>query len=145
MEALSAGLGLGDAALWLNRVAVGAFFGISGFHKLFFPQRHMRLRETLIADRVPFVKFNEWFVPAVELLAGAALVLGFFSTVAALLLGAICLVALWVDGLPSLKKKYAPFLDTADYCDCVLYLPETLYGIMLVVTILAGPGPLRLT
>jgi hypothetical protein len=35
-------------------------------------------------------------------------------------------------------------IDRADYLDDVLYLPEVLYLVMLVVVLLAGPGPLRL-
>ncbi|MFZ0652356.1 MAG: hypothetical protein WAZ97_15980, partial [Pseudolabrys sp.] len=34
--------------------------------------------------------------------------------------------------------------DRADYVGDVLYLPEVLYLVMLVVVVLAGPGPLRL-
>jgi hypothetical protein len=34
------GVGWTDIALTLNRIAVGMFFMLSGYHKLFNPQRH---------------------------------------------------------------------------------------------------------
>ena len=34
-----------DAALTLNRVALGTFFAISGYHKLFNPSRHATLTQ----------------------------------------------------------------------------------------------------
>ena len=41
-----------DAALTLNRVALGAFFAISGYHKLFTPTRHATLVRTLQDDGI---------------------------------------------------------------------------------------------
>ena len=35
-------------------------------------------------------------------------------------------------------------IDRADYLDDVLFLPDVLYLVMLVVVVLAGQGPLRL-
>lgn len=137
------GFGLGDIALALNRVAVGTFFSISGYHKLFVKSRHDALKQTLEADHVPLVRINQWFVPSVEMIAGAALLLGFASTVAALLLGAICLVACRVDGRKRVQS-YNP-IDGADRLDDWLYLPEVLYGVMLLLVVIAGPGVLRIT
>jgi hypothetical protein len=39
---LFTGLGLPEMALAINRVAVGLFFFLSGYHKLFNAQRHTR-------------------------------------------------------------------------------------------------------
>jgi uncharacterized membrane protein YphA (DoxX/SURF4 family) len=142
-EILTQGLGWGAAALTINRVAVGVFFAISGYHKLFNAKRHESLVRTLVEDKVPFVRFNQWFVPIVELTAGSALLLGLYSTVAAVFLGAICLVACGVDGWERVKR-WEP-IDKADWLDDFLYLPEVLYGLMLLVTILAGPGSLTIT
>jgi len=127
-----------DFALLLDRLAVGAFFAISGYHKVFNPARHAALVEILKLDNIPCVRFNQWFVPWVELGAGSLLVVGFMSSRAALLLGVICLVATCMDG-PKRVKEYKP-LDAADWLDDILYLPEVLLGIMLVIVILCGPG-----
>jgi uncharacterized membrane protein YphA (DoxX/SURF4 family) len=132
------GLALPDAALLLNRVVVGAFFAISGYHKLFNRDRHAALVETLTVDRIPLVRVNQWFVPSVELVGGASLMLGMVSVWAALLLGAVCLVATCADGLKRVRE-YHP-IDACDWVDDLLYLPEVLYGIMLVEVILNGPG-----
>ena len=46
-EVLFHGLGTIDSALLLNRLVLGVFFALSGFHKLFFPNRHAEFRKTL--------------------------------------------------------------------------------------------------
>ena len=40
MDLLFAGVGWTDLAITLNRIAVGAFFMLSGYHKLFNAERH---------------------------------------------------------------------------------------------------------
>ena len=40
VDLLFAGIGWTDVAVTLNRVAVGAFFMLSGYHKLFNAERH---------------------------------------------------------------------------------------------------------
>ena len=126
-------------ALTVNRVALGAFFAFSGFHKLFNRDRHAGLVETLEGDHIPFVKFNSWFVPSVEFTAGLGLIVGLLSPLAALGLIAILAVALCTDGIPKRIPEYHP-IDKADWCDDLLYLPETLYIVMLVIVIAVGSG-----
>lgn len=137
------GLSAPDIALAVGRAGVGVFFAISGFHKIFIPARHESLVKTLKECRVPCIGFNQWFVPIVELLAGTFLTLGFLSVLSALLLGAICLVATCTDGLRRVMHQYQP-INAADFVDDVLYLPEVLYGLILLMVILAGPGSVSL-
>lgn len=137
-EAMVAGLGQPDVALAINRMAVGTFFAISGWHKLVVPARHAALVHTLRESRIPLLKFNEWWVPTVELVAGAAVALGVYAPVAALFLLAICLVACFVDGVKRVEQ-YAP-INAADRVDDWLYLPETLYAVMLLIVVFAGSG-----
>ena len=40
MDLLFAGIGWTDVAMTLNRIAVGSFFMHSGYHKLFYAERH---------------------------------------------------------------------------------------------------------
>ncbi len=133
------GFGLTDVALTLNREVLGVFFAISGYHKLFNVGRHKSITDTLVADGVPLVTFNEWFVPIVEMLGGLALVVGLLTIPAALGCVAICTVATCVDGFKRIKS-WSP-IDKADAVDDVLYLPEVLYIVMLLVVVFAGPGP----
>lgn len=138
MEFITQGVGHADVALALNRAVAGVFFAFSGWHKLVVPSRHASLVETFRANHIPMARFNEWFVPCVELFAGLLLALGAFAIPMALLLGAICLVAACTDGVKRVRD-WKP-LDLADCIDDVLYLPEVLLGVMLVTVILAGPG-----
>jgi putative oxidoreductase len=143
MDYLTHGLGLTGVALAANRIAVGAFFAFSGYHKLFNRARHASLVSTLTADRVPLLAVNQWFVPSVEMLGGLAVALGVFAPVAAVLLMCICAVATCVDGLARVAA-WKP-IDWADWCDDLLYLPEVLYGLMLLIVLCAGPGRASLT
>ena len=67
---------------------------------------------------------------------------GMLAPLAALGLLMICLVAVHTSGKRRVISSMP--IDRADYVDDVLYLPEVLYLVMLVVVVLAGPGPLRL-
>lgn len=139
---LVGGVGYPDVAMNLIRGLLGLFFAISGYHKLFNQQRHLSIHQTMIADRVPFAAIMCWFVPTVEFFGGMALVVGLLSSLAALGLFSVCLVATCVDGVKRIPS-YHP-IDKADYVDDVLYLPEVLYIIALLVPIFAGPGSLSL-
>jgi putative oxidoreductase len=128
-----------DAALTLNRVALGAFFAISGYHKLFTPTRHATLVRTLQDDGVRAVPVMQWLVPAVEFGGGCALLIGFLSALAAFGLFVVSVGAFVLDA----RKRIAEWspIDRADWVGDVLYLPEALYCIGLVIVMLAGPGP----
>ena len=139
MNLLFDGVGWTDIALTINRIAVGAFFMLSGYHKLFNAERHRSLVDELKALGVPAVGFNEWWVPAVEFTAGGAVLVGFLAPLAALGLLVIILVAIATSGRQRIKL-YKP-IDKADRIDDWLNLPETLYAFMLIVVISAGAGP----
>jgi putative oxidoreductase len=128
-----------DAALTLNRVALGLFFMISGYHKLFTASRHATLKGTLQEAGVPALAVMQWFVPGVEFSAGCALILGMLSALAAFGLFVICLTAIALDAIKRIQA-WQP-IDRADWLGDLLYLPETLYCIGLAIVMLAGPGP----
>jgi len=142
MDLLFAGVGWTDLALTLNRIAVGAFFMLSGYHKLFNAQRHRSIVDELKALGVPAVGFNQWWVPLVEFSAGAAVVVGLFAPLAALGLLVIILVAIATSGRQRIKL-YKP-IDESDRIDDWLYLPEVLYAFMLMIIVSAGAGPYSL-
>ena len=128
-----------DAALTLNRVALGAFFAISGYHKLFHPVRHDSLVSTLREDGVRPLAVMQWLVPAVEFSGGCALIVGLLSALAAFGLFVISVGAFALDARKRIET-WAP-LDRADWLGDALYLPEVLYCVGLAIVMLAGPGP----
>jgi uncharacterized membrane protein YphA (DoxX/SURF4 family) len=141
IDILFAGIGWTDLAITLNRIAVGAFFMLSGYHKLFNAPRHRTFVDELKALGVPAVGFNQWWVPLVEFTAGGAVLIGLLAPLAALGL-VIILVAIATFGRQRIKL-YKP-IDEADCIDDWLYLPETLYAFMLIIIISAGAGPYSL-
>ena len=139
MDILFNGVGWTDIALTLNRIAVGAFFMLSGFHKLFNSERHRSFVDELKGLGVPALGFNQWWVPSVEFTAGGGVLIGFLAPLAALGLLVVILVAIVTSGRQRIKL-YKP-IDEADRIDDWLYLPETLYAFMLIMVVSAGPGP----
>src|SRR3984885_15384588 len=91
-----------NAALTLNRVALGAFFAISGYHKLFNASRHATLTRTLQDDGVHAVPIMRWLLPSGEFSCGWALIVGLLSVLAAFGLFVICIGALALDAV---KRK----------------------------------------
>src|SRR5579862_1126348 len=139
MDLLFAGVGWTDIALTLNRIAVGAFFMLSGYHKLFNAERHRSVVDELKALGIHAVGFNQWWVPLVEFSAGGAVLIGLLAPLAALGLLVLILVAIITSG-PQRIKTYKP-IDEADRIDDWLYLPEVLYAFMLIMVLSAGAGP----
>ena len=142
IDLLFNGVGWTDIALTLNRIAVGAFFMLSGYHKLFNAPRHRSFVDELKALGVLAVGFNQWWVPTVEFTAGGAVLIGLLAPLAALGLFVIILVAIATSGRQ--RIKLCKPIDEADQIDDWLYLPETLYAVMLIVVISAGAGPYSL-
>ena len=142
IDILFNGVGWTDIALTLNRIAVGAFFMLSGCHKLFNAERHRSFVDELKGLGVHAVGFNQWWVPTVEFTAGGAVLVGFLAPLAAFGLLVLILVAIATSGRQQIKL-YKP-IDEADRIDDWLYLPETLYAVMLIVVISAGAGPYSL-
>jgi uncharacterized membrane protein YphA (DoxX/SURF4 family) len=128
-----------NAALTLNRVALGVFFAISGYHKLFNASRHAALGRTLQDDGVHDLPLMNWLLPGGEFSGGCALIVGFLSVAAAFGLLVICVGALALDAFKRIRA-WAP-IDRADWIGDLLYVPEALYCIGLTVVMLAGPGP----
>jgi uncharacterized membrane protein YphA (DoxX/SURF4 family) len=128
-----------SAGLTLNRVALGVFFAIGGYHKLFNASRHATLTRTLQEDTVHALPIMQWLLPGAEFVGGWALIIGLLSVLAAFGLFVICAGAVAFEA----AKRIRPWqpIDRADWLGDLLYLPETLYCIGLTVVMLAGPGP----
>jgi uncharacterized membrane protein YphA (DoxX/SURF4 family) len=131
-----------DYVLTIARCMVGMFFAISGYHKLFNPERHRALVSTLRTDHLPLIRVVEWQVPATEFLGGLCLIMGLLTPLAALGLFTICIVATLVDGLgriPAMKP-----IDLMDWIACLLYLPEVWLAILLATFMAYWGGPISL-
>src|SRR5580658_5800847 len=128
-----------NAALTVNRVALGVFFAISGYHKLFNASRHETLTRTLQDDGVHAVPIMRWVLPSAEFSGGLALIVGLLSVIAAFGLFVICAGAVALDAVKRIRA-WQP-IDRADWIGDLLYVPESLYCIGLTVVMLAGPGP----
>ena len=111
---------------------------LSGFHKLFNAERHRLFVDELKGLGVPALGFNQWWVPLVEFTAGGGVLIGLLAPVAALGLLVLILVAIVTSGRQRIKL-YKP-IDEADRIDDWLYLPETLYAVMLIMVVSAGAG-----
>jgi uncharacterized membrane protein YphA (DoxX/SURF4 family) len=142
MDLIFVGIGWTDLAMTLNRIAVGTFFMLSGYHKLFNTERHRSVVDELKALGIHAIGFNQWWVPLVEFSAGGAVIIGLLAPLAALGLLVLILVAIVTSG-PQRIKLYKP-IDEADRIDDWLYLPETLYAFMLIIIVSAGAGPYSL-
>jgi putative oxidoreductase len=139
MDLLFTGVGWTDVALTLNRIALGAFFMLSGYHKLFNVERHRTFVDELKTLGVPALGFNQWWVPLVEFSAGGGVLIGLLAPLAALGLLVIILVSIATSGRQRIKLY--KLIDRADRIDDWLYLPETLYAFMLLIVVAAGAGP----
>lgn len=138
MEQLLLGLGGGDIAYTVARVATGLFFFLSGYHKLFNQGRHETLVKTLEADGVHEVAIIQWAIPSGEFLGGLALIVGFLTVPASIGLMALCVGACVLDGFKRIPE-WKP-LDLADWLDDVLYLPEAIYVCLLMIFTANGGG-----
>jgi len=98
MDILFLGIGWTDLAMTLNRIAVGAFFMLSGYHRLSNAERHRTFVDELKGVGVHAVGFNQWWVPLVEFSAGGAVLIGLLAPLAALGLLVIILVAIVTSG-----------------------------------------------
>ena len=66
MEFIFLGFNLPLVAITILRMAMGVFFVISGYHKLFNKQRHAMIMDTMVVDDVPDPQLLSWVIPLGE-------------------------------------------------------------------------------
>ncbi|MFN3838180.1 MAG: DoxX family protein [Brevundimonas sp.] len=133
-------LGLGvpalmDVAPLIARIVVGGMFFLSGFYKLFTPTQAEKMQKTMVEAGVAAPRQTARFVSVCEFVFGALLIMGLLTSLAALVLLAICAVALVTVASKSVKGASLGF-RLSSYFD----LPETLLMVILVWLIANGPG-----
>jgi putative oxidoreductase len=123
-------------AIMLARISLGIFFAVSGGSKLFVASRTRQMYETLLGAGIPFPHFTTYVVSSVEFISGCFLVIG--------LLTSLCCAALIIDmivAITTVRLATIPAgLSFLDWLDDFLYLPETIYIIVLLCLICSGPG-----
>jgi putative oxidoreductase len=94
--------------------------------------------ETLAGADIPFPHFMTCFVSSVEFVGGCFLVIGLLSSLCSAALIIQMIVAIITVRIASMPAGTS-FLD---WLDDFLYLPETVYIIILTWLICSGPGRL---
>jgi putative oxidoreductase len=120
----------------LARVSLGVFFAISGGNKLFVASRTRQMYETLVGAGIPFPHFMTYFVSSVEFLSGCLLIIGLLSSLCCVALIVQMIVAITTVQLATIPAG----LSFVDWLDDLLYVPETMYIIILIWLIFSGPG-----
>lgn len=121
------------------RVFLGVFFILSGFFKIFDSSQHEKLLRTLKHANIPMPEFNAYFVPIVELVCGALILIGLITTLASLVLFLVMITALVTDRVASLAVHGGIVV-----LENFLYLPEVLYALMFFWLFFSGPGKISL-
>ena len=93
------------------------------------------MRQTMLNAHIPFPEFNTFFVSLVEFVRGALLVIGALTPLACLMLGGVMITAIATTAIRNIKAS-AP----VDWLSELLYLPEILYLVILLLLFLSGPG-----
>ena len=92
--------------------------------------------ETLAGAGIPFPHFMTYFVSSIEFISGCLLVIG--------LLSSLCCAALIIQMIVAITTVQLATIPTGlsflDWLDDFLYLPETMYIIILIWLICSGPG-----
>lgn len=124
---------------WLGilvaRIGVGLLFAISGYGKLFNEKKKKQMKQTMKKADVPMPKLNAVFVSWVELIFGIFLLIGFLTPLAAMLLAATMVVAIFTVKLQSIESD-----SLMAWLGEFLFLPEVLFLIILIWLFFAGGG-----
>lgn len=126
---------LADIMVFVARVVVGLMFFLSGFYKLFTAEQARKMAKTMVEAGIAAPRETAKFVSVCEVVFGALLVLGLLTLPAALVLVAICVVALVTVASKSVEGTSFGY-RLSSYLD----LPETLLLVILAGIIVAGPG-----
>ena len=129
-----------EFAILLARVSLGVFFAISGGNKLFVASRTRQMYETLAGAGIPFPHFMTYFVSSVEFISGSLLIIGLLTSLSCAALIIQMIVAITTVQIAMIPKG----LSFLNWLDELLYLPETMYIVILIWLICSGPGRLSL-
>ncbi len=78
------------------RIVLGTLFVMTGAMKLVVPMLAVAWAGQLAAANIPLPELNRWVVPVIEMGVGVALLIGFYTRIATLLVLSIMVVATYV-------------------------------------------------
>ena len=82
-------------AAWI-RIGLGILFVMTGVMKFAVPTLGAAFAGQLAAANIPFQDLNRWVVPFIEIAVGGALLIGFYTRIATLLVFNIMIVGTYV-------------------------------------------------
>ncbi|MEJ5054096.1 DoxX family protein [Sphingobacterium sp. MYb382] len=124
----------------VSRIAIGAFFLITGFNKLFNPTFQASMLKTITSIGFPYPQFTANFAAANEAIFGLLLAVGLFTRFSAFVLNIVLFVALFTFDLQHLPTGLDPFTWYSYFA----YLPQVLYLLFLFNAWAIGGGPLSI-
>ena len=127
-------------ALLLARLAIGFFFVMSGYNKLFV-QGIGHLREAFIVYGIPLPLLSAGIDALVQFIGGFALMVGLGTRLWSILIGFAMLVASLVVTLPDVLQKDIPAAEHGLlFWGWFYYRPEPIYLTVFLLLIFLGPG-----
>jgi putative oxidoreductase len=127
-------------ALLLARLAIGFFFVMSGYNKLFV-QGIGHLRDEFIVYGIPLPWLSAWLDALVQFIGGFALMVGLGTRLWSLLVGFAMLVASVVVTIPDVIKTDIPAAQSSLlFWGWLYYRPEPIYITVFLLLIFLGPG-----
>lgn len=127
--------------LLISRISIGVFFLITGINKLFTPVFQLAMLDTITNAGFPYPTFTAHFAASGEALLGLLLALGLLTRFSAAGLMVILAAAMFTVDIPLHIPKG---LDIFTWYSYFLYLPQTLYMLILLNILMVGPGPLSI-
>jgi putative oxidoreductase len=121
----------------LFRIALGLFFFVSGFNKLFVPENQKIMLETITDAGFPMPALVAVFVASCETIFGMFLAMGLLTRLSALFLMIISIVALLTVGIHQIPSG----LNAMTWYSWLFYLPEGSYILIALSLIVQGCGP----
>ena len=119
------------------RFSLGLFFAVSGYNKLFIPEKHADLIHLMAEIGMPFPEFTALFLACVEFFGGLLLMVGLLSTLVAIALTIAMIVAIITVEIDAVIPKG---IGPLDWMSWFLYLPQVMYVILFVWLMTTGPG-----
>lgn len=120
----------------ISRIAIGIFFFITGFNKLFTPAFQDSMLNTITNIGFPYPQFTANFAAFGEVSLGLLLALGLYTRFAGTGLSLILFVALFTHDLYTLPTGLDPFT----WYTYFLFLPQILYILFMFMAIEKGGG-----
>jgi putative oxidoreductase len=127
-------------ALLLARLAIGFFFVMSGYNKLFV-QGIGSLRAEFIVYGIPLPWLSAWIDALVQFMGGFAIMVGLGTRLWSILVGFAMLVASLVVTIPDVLQTDIPAAKHGLlFWGWFYYRPEPIYITVFLLLIFIGPG-----